>query len=129
MVSIPQLLSNQNFSLEVLMIREEEARRYEGKRRWRTKGWAVEARRLLEVTDRRLFKQPADWRGLLPEGLESFTTSDLASEMNTGRRLAQKIAYCLQKGNVIELIGKRGRASLYRVAGRVPPQPEGLGRV
>jgi hypothetical protein len=30
MVSIPQLLANRNFSLEVLMIKEEEARRYEG---------------------------------------------------------------------------------------------------
>src|SRR5215813_1057837 len=35
LVSIPQLLANPNFSLEVLMIREEEVRRYDGKRkRW-----------------------------------------------------------------------------------------------
>jgi hypothetical protein len=115
MVSIPQLLSNRNFSLEVLLIREEEARRYEGKRRWRSKGWAVEARRLLDVLDRRLFKELADWRGFLPRGLKSFTTNDLATAMNTRRRLAQKIAYCLEKGKVIELIGKRGRANLYRV--------------
>jgi hypothetical protein len=30
--------------------------------------------------------------------------------------LAQKMAYCLREGNLIELIGKRGRANLYRVA-------------
>ena len=42
MVSIPQLLSNRNFSLEVLMIKEEEARRYEGKRQWRRRGWVIE---------------------------------------------------------------------------------------
>jgi hypothetical protein len=116
MVSIPQLLSNPNFSLEVLMIKEEEARRYEGKRRWRRKGWIIETRRLLEVLDRRVFKEAADWRGFLPEGLQSFTTSDLAAAMNTRKRLAQKMAYCLQKGRVIELIGRRGRANLYRVA-------------
>jgi hypothetical protein len=40
LVSIPQLLSNPNFSLEVLMIRGEEVRRYEGKRAWRRRGWA-----------------------------------------------------------------------------------------
>lgn len=45
MVSFPQLLSNRNFSLEVLMIREEEARRYEGKRKWRRRGWVIEERR------------------------------------------------------------------------------------
>ena len=116
MVSIPQLLSHRNFSLEVLMIQEEQARRYEGKRQWRRRGWAIEARRLLEVLDRRLFKESADWRGFLPEGLESFTTGDLATAMDTSRDLAQKMAYCLREGRVIELIGKRGRANLYRVA-------------
>jgi len=28
--------------------------------------------------------------------------------------LAQKMAYCLHKGSVTELIGRRGRANLYR---------------
>src|SRR5690242_12785626 len=56
LVSIPQLLSNPNFSLEVLMIREEEVRRYDGRRkRWRSKGWVIEGRRLVDVVDRRLF--------------------------------------------------------------------------
>lgn len=116
MVSLPHLLSNRNFSLEVLMIREEEARRYVGKRLRRRAGWTIEARRLLEVLDRRLFQESADWRGFLPEGLESFTTRDLATAMDTRRELAQKMAYCLREGRVIELMGKRGRANLYRVA-------------
>ena len=38
MVSFPQLLANPNFSLEVLLIREEELRRYEGRRMWRRRG-------------------------------------------------------------------------------------------
>ena len=115
LVSIPQLLSNSNFSLEVLMIREEEVRRYEKKRRWRRKGWLIEGRRLLKVVDQRLFVASTDWLGFLPQGLESFTTSDLATGMNTRRDLAQKMAYCLREGRMIELIGKRGRANLYRV--------------
>ena len=115
LVSIPQLLSNSNFSLEVLMIREEEVRRYEKKRRWRRKGWLIEGRRLLKVVDQRLFVASTDWLRFLPQGLESFTTSDLATGMNTRRDLAQKMAYCLREGRMIELIGKRGRANLYRV--------------
>jgi hypothetical protein len=117
MVSFPQLLSNRNFSLEVLMTREEEVRRYGGTRTWRRRGWALEERRLLEVLGQRLFGAPADWRGLLPEGLESFTTRDLATGMDTARDLAQKMAYCLRKGGVIDLIGRRERSHLYRVAG------------
>jgi len=64
-----------------------------------------------------LFRETADWLGFLPEGLESFTTRDLAVAMDMRKALAQKMAYCLQKGRVIELIGKQGRANLYRVAG------------
>ena len=116
LVSIPQLLSNPNFSLEVLMIREEEVRRYEGKRRWRTRGWAIEGRRLLDVVDQRLFGASSDWLRFLPDGLGSFTTMDLATQIETRRELAQKMAYCLRESRMIELIGRRGRANLYRVA-------------
>ncbi len=118
LVSIPQLLSNPNFSLEVLMIREEEVRRYDGRRRrWRRKGWVVEGRRLVDVIDRRLFVKTADWLAFMPNGLESFTTKDIATGANTRRDLAQKMAYCLRHGRMIELIGKHGRANLYRVPG------------
>ena len=116
MVSIPQLSSNRNFSLEVLMIREEEARRYEGKRQWRRRGWVVEERRLLAVIDQRLFEDSADWLAFVPEGLDSFTTEDLAEAIGIRRDLAQKMAYFLRKTRVIEPIGRRGRANLYRVA-------------
>src|SRR5215204_5057459 len=72
LVSIPQLLSNPNFSLEVLMIREEEMRRYDGKRKkWRRRGWVTEGRRLVDVLDRRLFTKSADWLAFVPNGLQS----------------------------------------------------------
>ena len=118
LVSIPQLLSNPNFSLEVLMIREEELRRYEGKRKWRRKGWVVEGRRLVDVLDRRLFGASSDWLTFVPDGLDSFTTKDLATIADTRRDLAQKMAYCLRHTRMIELIGRQGRANLYRVANR-----------
>ena len=118
MVSFPQMLANPNFSLDVLMIREEEVRRYDGKRKWRRRGWVIEERRLVEVEDQRLFEEPADWRALVPEKLGgSFTARELAEAMGTRRQLAQKMAYCLRKVGVVGLIGRQGRANLYRVAG------------
>jgi hypothetical protein len=118
LVSFPHLLADPNFSLEVLLIREEEMRRYEGKSKWRRRGWGIEERRLLGVVDRRLFGKAADLQALLPEKIvEPFTTKDLAEAMGVRRQLAQKMAYCLHKASVIELIGKRGRANLYGVAG------------
>jgi hypothetical protein len=113
LVSIPQLLLNPNFTVEVLMIKAEEVRRYDAKRRLR-RGWLIEGRRLLEVVEQRSFGQSADWLAFLPAGLESFTTGDLATRMNTRVELAQKMAYCLREARMIELIGKRGRANLYR---------------
>ena len=114
MVSFPQLLMDRNFSLEVLLTREEEVRRYDGKRQWRRKGWVIEERRLLAVVARRLFEEPEDWNTLLPEGLNLFTSENLAEAIGVRRRLAQKMAYCLRMAKVIELKGKRGRSNLYR---------------
>ena len=117
-VRFPLLMANPNFSLEILLIREEEVRQYDGKRNWRRRGLVIEERRLLEVVDRRLFEEPADWRVLLPERLGgSFTTRDLTETMGIRRQLAQKMAYCLREVGVIELIGKQGRSNLYTLAG------------
>jgi hypothetical protein len=111
LVSIPLLLSNPNFSLEVLMIKAEEVRRNDRRRR---KGWVLEGRRLLEVLDQHVFTNSEDWLAFVPAGLTHFTTGDLATGMK--KELAQKLAYCLRHGSMIELIGKRGRANLYRVS-------------
>src|SRR4029079_5730746 len=116
LVSIPRLLSNPNFSLEVLMIREEEVRRYDRRRR---KGWVLEGRCLLEVLDQHLFTKSEDWLAFVPTELNCFTTVELATGISASRELAQKLAYCLRHGRMIELIGRRGRANLYRVAEQV----------
>ncbi len=115
-VSFPQLLVDPNFSLEVLMIREEEIRKHEANRNWRRRGWGTEERRLLEVVERRLYEAPEDWRSFVPEGLETFTARDLADATSVRIQLAQKMVYCLRKVNLIESVGKRGRANLYRAA-------------
>ena len=117
LVSFPELLSSPNFSLEVLLIKEEEVRRHEGKRKWWRRGWVTEEHRLLEVVQRRLFETPTDISALLPTGLrEPFATKDLADAIDSRRKLAQKMAYCLRKMGVIERVGKRGRANLYAIA-------------
>ena len=77
---------------------------------------------MLEVVDQRLFEEPADWRAFIPEALESFTARDLAGAIGVKRKLAQKMAYCLRKVSVIDLIGNRGRDNLYRVTGQLIDQ-------
>ncbi len=124
LVSLPYLLDHDNFTLEVLLIHEEEIRRYVGDRAWRRRGWAAEERRLLEVVDRRLFASPADLACLVPADLpEPFTTADLSNAIGERRRLAQKMAYCLRKMHVLTPVDKRGNAILYVRHKRPPCNP------
>ncbi len=114
LVSFPHLLAHPNFSLEVLLIQEEEVRRFDGRRGWRRKGWVTEGRRLLDVVERRLFEGPGDMAALLPDELaDPFTTGDLSKALRCPRRLAQQMAYCLRAMGVITQVGKRGSAYLY----------------
>jgi hypothetical protein len=114
LVSFPTLLASPNFSLEVLLIQEEEVRHHNPKRGWRRRGWLTLERRLLEVVDRQRFETPADMAELLSPTLpEPFTTSDLAASLPRPRRLAQRMAYCLREMQVIDPVGKQGNAILY----------------
>jgi hypothetical protein len=115
LVSFPQLMANPNFSLHVLLIQEEEARRYDVRQGWRRQGWVTHERRLLAVVDEYHLTTPEDLNTLLPQALDSpFTTSDLAKKLSQPRWLMQKMAYCLREMNVIEPVGKEGNAVLYQ---------------
>lgn len=62
---------------------------------------------LLEVVDRLLLDSPETLAALLPSELPlEFTTADLAGALRRRRRLAQQMAYCLQRVGVIEKVGK-----------------------
>lgn len=114
MVSFPELMLHPNFSLQVVLIKEEEARRYDARRAWRRRrGWVTDERRLLEVVGQRVFEKPEDWTALLPRGLGRFTARDLAGAIGIRGELAQRMAYCLRKVGAISLIGRQGRAYLY----------------
>ena len=116
LVSMPDLLANPGFEVEVLLTREEEYRRYDAGRCWRRKGWTVVERRLVEIVDRATLLGPDDLLALLPGGLpEHFTTAELASRLGRPRRLAQQLAYCLRTVGLIEPVGSRNRSIEYRL--------------
>jgi len=115
LVSFPQLISHPNFSLEVLLIQEEEVRQQGLTRIWRRRGWGTVERRLVQVVERRLFSTPADLAALIPPSLaEPFTTNELADAIQQQRLLAQKMVYCLRGTGAISEAGKTGRATRYR---------------
>lgn len=116
LVSFPQLMLEPNFSLEVVLIQEEEVRHHtEGRRNWRRRGWGTHERRLLSIVQQQQFTNPADLGGLLPPNLaDTFTTTDIAEGTQISTALAGKMAYCLRQMKVIEAIGKQGRSILYK---------------
>jgi len=115
LVMIPHMIGEENFSLEVLLIDEEEVRCDDGKGSWRRRGVSIKERKLLKVNDRILFQTKADYLKILPEDLkEDFTNRELAKITKISIRNAQQITYCLRKSGVIQLAGKRGRELIFQ---------------
>jgi hypothetical protein len=115
LVMIPQLTKEENFSLEVLFIDEEEVRCNDGKGSWRRRGGSIKDRRLLKVNDRILFQTKADYLKILPEGLNGvFTNRELAKLAKISVRTARQITYCLRKSGVIRLAEKKGREMVFQ---------------
>lgn len=114
LIRLPGLLQHPNLTIELLLIEEEEVRRYDGVRGWRRRGWVTEERRLLRVVDRRTLSTPADIHAFIPVTLpEPFSVSELAKATDTSAPLARKMVYCLRKMGNLAPVGKRGNAILY----------------
>lgn len=114
LVSMPHLALHPRFSLSVMLIREEEIVREDGKGSWRRKRRSIADRRLVEVLETREFSSPTDYLSLLPAELaEEFTTELLGASISRSRPLAGKITYCLRKMGVLTVTGKRRNALVY----------------
>jgi hypothetical protein len=110
LIMIPDMIGEENFSLEVLFIDEEEVRCNDGKGSWRRRGISIKERKLLKVNDRILFQTKADYLKILPPGLNGvFTNRELAKLSKISVRVARQITYCLRKGGVIRLAEKKRR--------------------
>jgi hypothetical protein len=109
------MIGVENFSLEVLLIDEEEVRCDDGKGSWRRRGVSIKERKLLKVNNRILFQNKADYLKILPKDLnEVFSNKELAKLAKIPVRSAQQITYCLRKGGVVGLAGKNGRALVFQ---------------
>ncbi len=118
LVSLPELMAHPNFTLEVVLIHEEEVRcPYSGRKRYRARAWRVCQRRLLSVIESIEFAAPSDFRRFIPIDLPApFTSRELAEAWQRPAYFAHKMTYCLRKMGVLTVVGKRQRAWLYVLA-------------
>lgn len=115
LVMIPTIIGEKNFSMEILLIDAEEIRCNDGKGSWRRRGVSIIDKKLLKVNGRVLLQNKADYLKILPENLnEVFTNIELAKSANIPVRAAQQITYCFKNGGIIQTVGKKGRALLFR---------------
>ncbi len=117
LIHTPSLIKNTNFSLEVLLIEEEELRCKDGRGSWRRRGVSVKNRKLLKVFDRIVFENSQNFQEFLPKDLDGyFTNKVLALKRGISIKLAQKITYCLRKMGVISIAGKKGNELWFQVS-------------
>lgn len=123
LVRLPELLRHPNFSIEFLLIREDEVRCQDGKGSWRRKGVSIIDRRLLEVVSAHRFTVASDFLQFLPSTLPvPFSNKCLAAVSGLPLYRCRQLTYCLRKMEVLVPVGKRGNELLFEV----PEQAESL---
>ena len=116
LIWIPHLAGEDNFSMEVLMIEEEEIRCADGKGSWRRRGVSIKDRKLLDVVERVRFVEGGDFLRFLPSDLDQpFTNRSLAREIGVSVRQSRRITYCLKKMGAIREVGKRRNELLFEM--------------
>lgn len=108
LVSIPTLLSHPNFTLEVLLCREQHTRQ----------GKASKGRReLVDILERYRLRSPQCAARLLPDLPQPFSSRQLSQQLGCPLWLTQKFLYCLRSLELVQSQGRRGRTPLYAKVG------------
>lgn len=114
LVGLPALVHDPHFTLEVLLIHEEQIWRDDGQGSWRRRRWSIYDRRLLATVMSVPLTRAEDFAALLPTALaDGFDTRALAGVIGQPIHVAQKMAYCLRHMGLLAVTGKHGNALLY----------------
>lgn len=120
LVHVPTLLAHPNFSLDILLICQEEIRRVRKasdkpvKRTRFFRDWDRHDHRLVKVIDSRLIESLDDLRAFLPSNLPPrFTNRDIADALGCSYPRAQSMTYVMRQIGILQIAGKRGRSILY----------------
>ncbi len=116
LVSFPHLIHDPNFSIEVVLIQEEEMRCMDGKGSWRRQGTSITDHKLLEVLGREIFEVAKDFLRLLPKNWTGPSTNrELAKELKQPYSRIARMTYCFLKMDLIQKVGKVGNSILFEL--------------
>jgi len=115
LVRIPGLMQQQNLSLEIVLIKEEEVRCRDGKGSKHRKRESIKDRRLVEVVETHHFNCPADFLVFLPLSLpQPFSNKDLTNALQLPLHRCRQITYTLRKMEAIYVTGKKRNELLFQ---------------
>ena len=113
---IRSFLRDPNLSLELLLIDMDEYRLLDGWSRDKKRGSHRYDRIPLRLQDRMILECPQDYMQFVPEGLqEPFTSAQFAKAAGFRKDGFSTVLLLLTEMGVVERIGKKGNAYLYRV--------------
>ncbi|HHW66629.1 hypothetical protein GND95_02575 [Defluviitalea raffinosedens] len=116
LIRCPEVMNEENFSLEILMIKAEEIRCFDGKGSWRRKGASIYDKILLDVSQSIVFESKDDFASFLPDHLpQPFTNKSLSKYLDISIPQARRMTYCLKKMKLIREVGKQGNTILYEI--------------
>lgn len=114
LIRIPNLINNDNFSLELLMIEVEETRCEDGKGSWRRNGISIIDKKLLKVIEKIFINNKKDFFNFLPNNIVNpFSNKTLSNDLKLSIFKTRKITYTLKKMGFIENSGKNKNELLF----------------
>jgi hypothetical protein len=110
----PELPCIPGLSIELAFIDAVEKRIDDGKGSWRRKGVSISGRELTAWHKTLSLESPGDYRRFVPfKDGEEFTGRELGKKAGISPSLARKTLYVLTKLNMVNRVGKRGKALVY----------------
>lgn len=114
LMRVPELINEENVTLEVIMIKLEELWCPDGAGSWRRSGMSIRDKVMLEVVDTVTFTGKTDFYRFIPGSLaEPFTNKSFAEAHGIKAPKASKITYTLRRMGIIKEVGRLKNAILY----------------
>jgi len=102
--------------IEITMVEIIEKRIKDGKGSWRRNGISIYDKELAAIQETIILKKPKDYLKFIPFNKnEEFTTAALAKKAGIKINIARKALYVLAKMNVVNRIGKKSNAWVYKL--------------
>lgn len=113
-VYIPHLLLHPNLTLIGQEVHLQETWCDDGQGSWRRKKFSIQNKQITQFHHTHTLHTPQDYRNLIPfSPSQTFTNKQLSQALKLDRRIIQKFTYTLRIAQILEIVGKEGRALLF----------------